>query len=94
MKISLPGCFWSHEISIVQSIEKEVELTVKDSLGVELTIKALVTKDIDSHTIEISFYCQAYVINETPYDYIIYGVLRVKGEHSKRIAGQTDLEHE
>jgi Ni,Fe-hydrogenase maturation factor len=94
MKVSLPGCFWSHEVSIAQNIEKEIDLTVKDGKGIELTIKALVTKDHGSHTIEIAFFCQAYVINETPYDYIIYGISPVLGEHSKRVAGQTDLDHE
>lgn len=94
MKISLPNCFWSHEVSIAQNIEKEVDMTLKDALGSELVIRALVTKDEDSHAIAIAFFCQAYIINESPFHYIVYGVTKVKGEHSKRLAGQVEHNNE
>jgi len=90
MKVSLPNCFWSHEVSVGQNVEKEVDLTLRDTTNHELIIRALVTKDEDSHTIAIAFFCQAYIINESPYPYVVYGVTKVKGEHSKQIAGQID----
>lgn len=79
MKVSLPNCFWSHEVSVAQNVEKEVELMLKDTLNNELVVKALVTRDEDSHTIQIAFFCQAYIINECPYDYLVYSVTKAKG---------------
>jgi hypothetical protein len=63
LKVSLPGCFWSHEVSIADNIEREIGLTVKDAEGIPLTISAMITKHEVSQAIEIAFYCAAYVVN-------------------------------
>ena len=88
----MPGFFWSSDICLFDQTQSLNKIKVKDIQGNSTHISYFQSiSGGKTGCREYYFYCKAYLVNESPYNLIIYS-LSSDRRHSRPIGGQQQVE--